>query len=169
MTPQVAATDASATAPAAADALDALDASRLAAYAEVHRQIQDHLDRMLSLAALVQAGGPDAAIQAEAGAIEAFFSGTARRHHADEERVLFPALLAGGDEERATTVSMLQQDHGWIDQNWGELGPLLSALAQGHHWVEPEELRHDVEVFRDLCTGHLALEDTLIPPPTRAS
>ena len=58
-----------------------------------------------------------------AGQIEAFFSSTSREHHAEEEAKVFPALLASGNTELATAVRTLQQDHGWIEENWLELAP----------------------------------------------
>jgi hypothetical protein len=133
----------------AAASLESLEAGR--------RQIQDWLDRLDALAERLQEEPLDGDLQAEAGAIEAFFSGTARRHPADEERSLFPSLLTSPDPARVAGARRLQQDHGWIEQNWNEMGPRLRALSEGNHWVEPEEFLHDAAVFRDLWAEHLAL------------
>jgi hypothetical protein len=65
-------------------------------------------------------------------------------------------------------VRTLQQDHGWIEENWIELAPQLRAIATGSHWFEPAELLHAVEVFHDLCLGHIALEESVIYPESKA-
>jgi hemerythrin-like domain-containing protein len=133
-----------------------------------HRQIRDHLDRLAALASRVQSEDLGEEIRAEACAIETFFSGVMRQHHRIEEAIVFPPLLDSGDAELVTTVLTLQQDHGWIEANLIELAPQLRAIAQGNHWVEPAEFLHNVEVFLELCYGHVALEEALIGPQARA-
>jgi hemerythrin-like domain-containing protein len=139
---------------------DALDAC--------HRQIHEHLAALTALAGHMQAAGVDGGVEEQAGAIEAFFSGTSRRHHADEEKTVFPPLLDSADAELVAAVRSLQQDHGWIEENWSELAPQLRAIASGYHWVDPAEFQHAVEVFVDLCEGHIALEESLIYPESKA-
>ena len=133
-----------------------------------HRQIRDHLDRFAALASQVQVEDLGAEIRAEARAIEAFFSASMRQHHRIEELFVFPPLLASDDAELVTLVRTLQQDHGWIEENWIELAPQLRAIAGGNHWVEPAEFLHGAEVFLELCYGHTALEEALIYPQARA-
>ncbi|MDL2338099.1 MAG: hemerythrin domain-containing protein [Pseudomonadota bacterium] len=133
-----------------------------------HRQMQIHLAELGSLARHIEAAGLDSVAAQQAAAIEAFFSTTSRQHHADEERQVFPPLLAGGEAELVTAVRTLQQDHGWIEENWIQLAPQLRALASGNGWVDPAEFQHDVEVFLDLVGGHIALEETLIYPASKA-
>lgn len=133
-----------------------------------HRQIQLHLADLTALALHVQSSGADADVEKRAGVIERFFSDTSRQHHAEEERAVFPPLLASSDADLVTAVKVLQQDHGWIEENWIELAPQLRALATGGHWVDPAEFQHAVDVFVGLCTGHIALEESLIYPESKA-
>ena len=77
-------------------------------------------------------------------------------------------MLAGLDLDLVAKVRSLQQDHGWIEENWIELSPQLSAVASGNNWFDLAELKHGVEVFAELCRTHLAVEDTLVYPMTRA-
>jgi iron-sulfur cluster repair protein YtfE (RIC family) len=133
-----------------------------------HHQVHDHLDRLAVLASRLETEDPGAEIRAEAGAIEAFFSGSMRQHHLLEESGVFPQLLASDDAELVTAVRTLQQDHGWIEQNWLELAPQLRAIAQGNHWIDPAEFMHGAEVFLELCYGHTALEEVLVYPQARA-
>lgn len=143
--------------PAVFEALDAC-----------HRATHDHLNDLAALARHIELHGVDAQAQRLAGTIEAFFSNTSREHHAEEERTVFPPLLAGGNPELAAAVRSLQQDHGWIEENWIELAPQLRAIASGINWVDAAELQHAVEVFLELSLGHIALEETLIYPESKA-
>ncbi|MFT3665638.1 hemerythrin domain-containing protein [Piscinibacter sp.] len=138
------------------------------ALAACHRQIAAHLERLGALLEHLAERGVDAHARHEARAIEAFFSSTSQRHHADEEAQVFPALLASSDEALVATVRMLQQDHGWIEEDWLALAPQLSAIAAGHDWHDPAELRHGVEVFLELYREHLALEESLVYPEAKA-
>lgn len=133
-----------------------------------HQQIQQHLNELAALAQQIEALGVDAKAQQQAGVIESFFSGTSRQHHAEEEKTVFPPLLASGNAELTTAVQTLQQDHGWIEENWIELAPQLRAIASGNNWFDPAEFQHDVEVFLALCRDHIALEEALIYPESKA-
>lgn len=133
-----------------------------------HRQIQQHLLQLARLARHVVDHGIDDSVREQALAVEAFFSGTSRQHHAEEETKVFPALLASGNAELAAAVRSLQQDHGWIEENWIELAPRLRAVASGNGWIDEIELLNYVEVFLDLMNGHIALEETLIYPESKA-
>jgi iron-sulfur cluster repair protein YtfE (RIC family) len=145
------------------------DLARMDSY---HRQVRDHLDRLAALATRVEAESMDAETRAEAGAIESFFSESMREHHRVEELFVFPPLLDSGDADVVTGVRTLQQDHGWMEQNWIEIAPQLRAIAQGNHWIDPSEFMHGVEVFLELCYGHTALEELLLhahaPAPAQA-
>lgn len=145
------------TEPAPFEALDAC-----------HRQILTHLQALSKLAQRIETTGVDADVQHQAGAIETFFSGTSRDHHLQEEKSVFPALLASGDPALTAAVRSLQQDHGWIEENWIELAPQLSAIASGNNWPDAAEFQHGVQVFVELCTGHIALEETVVYPESRA-
>jgi hemerythrin-like domain-containing protein len=143
--------------PASFEALDAC-----------HQQILAHLDILAELAKHIEVAGADAKAQHQAGAIEAFFSGTSRQHHAEEEKTVFPPLLASGNADLTAAVCTLQQDHGWIEENWIELAPQLRAIASGNNWLDVAEFQHYVEVFLQLCRGHIALEETLVYPESKA-
>jgi len=133
-----------------------------------HQQIHVHLAELATLAQHIEANGVDAAAQHQAAAIETFFSGTSRAHHAEEEKNVFPPLLQSGNAELVAAVRTLQQDHGWIEENWIEIAPRLRAMATGSNWVDPAEFQQYVEVFLTLCHGHIALEETLIYPESKA-
>jgi len=143
-----------------ADTFKALDAC--------HQQIQEHLAELASLLAQLEANDDSAQCRQKAKTIEAFFSSTSRAHHAEEEKAVFPNLLLSDNAELVQAVRLLQQDHGWIEQNWLELAPMLRAISLGEDWVDMAELRHAIEVFLSLCRDHIALEETLIYPEAKA-
>ena len=149
------------TAPLESVNFEALDAC--------HQQIVGHLNRLAELIQTIETSDLDEHARQEAGAIEAFFSQTSRAHHAEEERAVFPPLLAGNNAEMVAAIRGLQQDHGWIEENWIELAPQLSAIALGNNWLDAAEFRHYAEVFLELCREHIALEESLIYPESKAT
>jgi hemerythrin-like domain-containing protein len=108
--------------------------------------------------------GLDDLAQRNAKIIMAFFSGPGRQHHADEEHNVFPLLLAGGDAELIGHVHRLQQDHGWIEEDWHELSPQIEAIAGGYNWYDLPMLRAALPIFTALYHDHIALEESLIYP-----
>jgi hemerythrin-like domain-containing protein len=133
-----------------------------------HQQIAEHLERLDALVEHLVSQGVDAHAQSEARAIEAFFTETSQRHHLDEETKVFPPLLSSPDEALVATVRMLQQDHGWIEEDWLALAPQLRAIAAGYNWYDPDELRHGIGVFLELCREHIQLEESIIYPQAKA-
>lgn len=147
---------------AAAPALPPLD--RLD---RTHHDMVDQLAALVQLMAHLEAQGVDAAARQSAKALCKFFSETARSHHADEETLVFPALIRQGDPALIAHVLRLQQDHGWLEEDWLELSPQLQAVAEGYSWYELDGLRQAVEVFTGLYQEHIALEESLIYPEAR--
>lgn len=133
-----------------------------------HRQIAEHLGRLDALVDHLVSQGVDAHAQTEARSIESFFTETSQRHHLDEEAKVFPPLLASSDEALVATVRMLQQDHGWIEEDWLAIAPQLRAIAAGYSWYDPDELRHGIGVFLELCREHIQLEESIIYPQAKA-
>lgn len=142
-----------------ADQFKALDAC--------HQQIHEHLAELANLMEQMEANSDSADCRQKAKTIEAFFSETSREHHAEEERNVFPNLLLSDKPDLVQAVRTLQQDHGWIEQNWLELAPMLRAIALGEDWVDMAELSHNAEVFLSLCHDHIVLEETLIYPEAK--
>ena len=145
---------------AAAQPFKALDAC--------HLQIQKHLAELRRMAKHMETQGLNQADRKLAGEIEGFFSSTSREHHEQEEKHVFPSLLASGTEEIKAAVRSLQQDHGFIEENWIELAPQLRAISEGNDWFHSEEFQHNVSTFLELLDGHIALEETMIYPESKA-
>ena len=121
-------------------------------------------DRLLTQ--LHDEGLSDAAGQS-ARDILAFFNGPGRDHHAMEEKQVFPGLLVTGDADMVHHVRRLQQDHGWLEEDWRELAPQIEAIAAGYNWYDLPLLRVALPVFAALYHEHIALEESLIYPAAK--
>jgi len=139
--------------------LDALD--------KTHRQVMVVLGELHQLIEHLDSAGVDTAARKMAQDICKFFAGSARQHHADEERVVFPGLLKSPDATLVQHVLRLQQDHGWLEEDWLELEPQLQAVAEGYSWYDLDTLRAALPIFEDLYRDHIALEESLIYPEAR--
>jgi hemerythrin-like domain-containing protein len=132
-----------------------------------HHEILRTLARMHLLAEKLEARGTDQGMRKLASDICRFFDDTARPHHAAEEQLVFPSLLASGDAELVQHVERLQQDHGWLEEDWRELSPHLQAIAGGQNWYDLDLLRAAIPLFSDLYHEHIALEETIVYPASR--
>ena len=133
-----------------------------------HRQTVLTLGKLAALISRLTKNGPDEEARAIANEVVEHFSTAARQHHEDEERHVFPKLIASADAETVQAILRLQQDHNWIEEDWMELSPHLEAVASGQSWYDLDLLREGAEVFTALLHSHVALEESLIYPQARA-
>lgn len=132
-----------------------------------HRQTMLMLDKLALLLAHLEKGSPDEQARTMATEIVGFFSTTARQHHEDEERHIFPKMLDSSDPDIVQAVLRLQQDHHWLEEDWIEISPQLDAVANGQSWYDIDILRESIEIFAALSHEHVALEETRIYPKAR--
>jgi hemerythrin-like domain-containing protein len=140
-------------------ALDALDAE--------HRQVMTTLAELAQVIELLGSEGVTSKTREAASHVCRFFSTHARAHHAAEERLIFPSLLKNSDATLVQHVMRLQQDHGWLEEDWLEIEPQLQAVANGYSWYDIDTLRAALPIFEQLYRDHIALEDSLIYPEAR--
>jgi len=133
-----------------------------------HREVLERLEAFEQLLQHVDDNGPDATAQASAAQILSFFGGAGRQHHADEESLVFPRLLASGDADLVQHVLRLQQDHGWIEEDWRLLLPQMEAISTGYNWYDLPMLRLALPLFAALYRDHIALEETVVYPAAQA-
>jgi hemerythrin-like domain-containing protein len=134
---------------------------------QTHREALQMLKAFDELLAHLNDNGPDEIAQASAQRIIAFFNGPGRTHHADEEKLVFPPLLGSTDVELVQHVRRLQQDHGWLEEDWRELSPQVEAIAKGYNWYDLAMLRLALPVFTALYNEHIALEESLVYPEAK--
>ena len=132
-----------------------------------HQDIQDHVRQLHGLVDAIESDGLNAATRALARRVLNYFNTEARQHHLDEEKHVFPALLASNQEEILQVTHRLIQDHGWLEENWIQIAPSLEAAANGNLWFDPAELRHALDVFEALYLDHILLEESLAYPEAK--
>jgi len=132
-----------------------------------HLEVMRTLERLQQWVEQLDPQRVDDAMRATADEICKFFDGHAREHHAAEEQHVFPSLLASGDAVLVQHVRHLQQDHGWLEEDWLELQPQLRAVVEGYNWYDPDFLRAAVPVFTELYRDHIALEENIVYPESR--
>lgn len=132
-------------------------------FSECHAGIVSHLKELDKLPALLEP-----AMQARKIAAEAvrFFRSAVFEHHTEEERELFPAVLANANpgEERdkvKVIVDRLVREHRHLESVWSKLEPELQAVATGGH------AEVDVAALELLVTNYQAHakyeEDSFLP------
>jgi hemerythrin-like domain-containing protein len=135
---------------------------------DCHRQTLAALDTLNALVARLASEGHNEHVRAMARQVVRFFGTTAREHHEDEERHVFPKALASGDAYVVQSVLRLQQDHSWLEEDWLQLSAHLNALAAGQSLWDLDFLREATEVFTALSHDHMALEESCVYPQARA-
>lgn len=157
------------TAPCAADAAPAARAGMFSFLDHSHQEIQRMLLGLQDVVQAMDMDGLTPEVRGHARALLAWFNSHAREHHVDEERHVFPALLTSHDVALRTVAERLMQDHCWLEEDWLQIAPSLSAAADGFQWFDLDVLRHAVEVFSQLYVDHIVLEESVAYPQARRS
>lgn len=119
--------------------------------------------------------GWDAEVAQAAGDVIRYFDQAAPRHHEDEERHIFPCILAAPDHAHLhELVARLQQEHHDMETVWTHARPVLWRIA---HWSDdgqPNPSAHwqalgEQEIailkqFGKLYDDHIPDEDNMIYP-----
>ena len=132
-----------------------------------HQDIQSQIKLLHALVDAIECSGLNQANRAQARRVLDYFNGEARQHHLDEEKHIFPALLASQNPEVVQATEHLIQDHGWLEENWIQIAPSLEAATGGNLWFDTMELRHALEVFEALYLDHIILEESIAYPEAK--
>ncbi|WP_374676413.1 hemerythrin domain-containing protein [Ideonella sp.] len=136
----------------------------MASLQRTHHDLLLAVDELQRLLRDIDEGGASLDRRAIVRSLIQFIDEHGRQHHAEEERSVFPGLLASADVDLVQHVRRLQQDHGWLEQDWLEMRPHLDAIAHGIGGVDMDALRQAAEVFAELYRDHIALEETIVYP-----
>ena len=139
-----------------------------AALDECHRRVLARVDELSGLVAAIEAGEINPAMRTLAASIAEFLGNDARRQHEDEERHVFPPLLASGNTDLVEAVLRLQQDHCWIEEDWFELEPHVQAIATGYGTCDTDTLKEGKAILAALYKEHIALGESIVYPEARA-
>ena len=132
--------------------------------AACHGRIRNQCSTLLRLRSHVAAQGADAEASRAARGVIRYFDTSARHHHEDEERDLFPALLesmAGSDPVciRELTDS-LADDHRELERLWGSVRGWLAAVEAG----KASPAAAEIDPFVSLYERHAAREEEELFP-----
>lgn len=141
-------------------------------FSQCHSGIISRLMVFGGLPTLLESALQESAAQAKHIAQEAlaFFRDAVHAHHAEEERDLFPLVMAEAapGAERAhiqSLVERLVQEHREVESSWAQLAPHLAKIANG----EPASLNaSDVETLVLDYAAHAAYEEAEFLPLCRA-
>ena len=102
-------------------------------FSQCHVGILSHLQSFAKLPALLE---PAAQARRIAESTLSFFREAVYEHHAEEEKELFPAVLAsanaGAERERVLAIiDKLTREHRQIEARWAKVEPELKAIAKG--------------------------------------
>ena len=133
-----------------------------------HERVHDRCALLQRLWQHMATHGADTQAQEAAANIVRYFDTAAPHHHEDEERHVFPLLLASGDAALVQCVRTLQQQHEEMARNWQALRPVLLAVQQGQ---TPDLAAHRalIDRFVALYDAHIALEEDLAFPAGQAA
>ena len=137
-----------------------------------HERVQRTLSLLQRLQAHVAQQGADAqAIQA-ARDIVRYFEQAAPQHHLDEERHVFPQVLALGDPVLTQAVHRLQRDHVEMEATWAQVRAELQRLIDAQEPVNEAWLARTRDLFSHfvhLYERHIPDEEQLVFPASERS
>lgn len=134
-----------------------------------HDRVRRSLDLLARLIVHVDRHGHDEQSRSAARDVLRYFDLAAPHHHEDEERHVFPRLLASGDDRLVQTVQRLRADHERMVRCWSDLRPALAAWAEvGAQGPADARMRALAETFQALYAGHLPIEEGLVFPAARS-
>lgn len=141
-------------------------------YSQCHSGIISQLMVFGGLPTLLESALQESVAQAKhiaQGAL-VFFRDAVHAHHAEEERDLFPVVMAeaapGAEQAHIQSiVERLVQEHRAVESSWAQLAPHLAKIANG----EPASLSaSDVETLVLDYAAHAAYEEAEFLPLCRA-
>ena len=134
----------------------------------------ERVERMLRLLGKIRehvaAHGADAHARDAARDVMRYFDQAGPHHHEDEERHVFPPLLAQRDPAVLAVVIRLKQDHREMAVQWARVRAALLALVEaGDRWAgfSADDLRL-FDAYDALYRRHLVDENGVVYPAARS-
>lgn len=134
--------------------------------AACHERVQRSLDLLRRLQDHLARHGADAQAREAARDVMRYFDIAAPKHHDDEERHVFPALLAADAKRHTALVQRLLEDHQRMGTVWPHARAALQAVADGQ-WTGEAAALQAWAAFADLYGPHIEAEEALAYPAAR--
>lgn len=137
--------------------------------AACHERVQRSLALLEKLVGHIERRGHDGQSRGAAADVLRYFDLAAPLHHEDEEKHVFPPLLAHGDARLRAAVRTLQDEHRAMADAWAAARPFLLAwTAADSAGPVSAPARAALTRFAGLYAGHIATEEGLVYPAARA-
>ncbi len=133
-----------------------------------HERVQRTLGLLARLRAHVRDNGVDDAARQAARDVLRYFDIAAPLHHEDEERHVFPLLLAQGAPGVQALVAQLQQDHIRMTADWAAARLGLQAAADGNVTAFSASDEAAFSRFAEGYDAHIAAEEKTAYPAASA-
>jgi hemerythrin-like domain-containing protein len=137
-----------------------------------HERVQRMLRLLTKLQQHAQTHGWSQPIGQAAADVMRYFDQAAPHHHADEERHLFPLLLAGSNPALHAVVQRLQQDHRDMETSWTQTRAVLASVCQPQPagWTDftPAD-KAVLHQFAGLYQRHIEDEEGIVYPAAQAA
>jgi hemerythrin-like domain-containing protein len=130
-----------------------------------HERVERMLRLLERLAVHLRDQGCDVSARQAAQDVMRYFDLAGPAHHEDEERHLFPALLADGSAEQKALVQRLQRDHHTMVQEWAAVRADLLKVSHGS-WT-PARTGDEAprwQAFAALYRSHVEAEESQAYP-----
>jgi hemerythrin-like domain-containing protein len=134
--------------------------------AACHERVQRMLDLLQRLRAHLAATGCDEQAQQAARDVMRYFDLAAPAHHEDEERHVFPPLLAAG--LWVETVQRLQREHLEMASVWQAARAVLQRVADGASQTLDAADEEVLERYLRLYDWHVVAENEIAFPAAAA-
>ena len=127
-----------------------------------HERVERMLRLLQRLRAHLAAMGCDAQAKQAAVDVMRYFDIAAPAHHEDEERHVFPPLIAAGLQ--LETIERLQREHVEMSALWPRVRAVLQTVADGR-WAGFSSIDEGLlEHYTRLYDWHVAAENELVYP-----
>ncbi len=134
-----------------------------------HDRVRRSLDLLARLRSYLRDKGCDDSARQAARDVLRYFDMAAPLHHEDEERHVFPPLLAQtGDAPLLALVRQLQRDHVQMAERWAAARGALQAMGDGQLQAFTPAHGAALDDFAACYADHLRHEDESIYPAARA-
>jgi hemerythrin-like domain-containing protein len=137
--------------------------------AACHERVERMLRLMERLAGHLRDQGCDRNARQAAQDVMRYFDLAGPAHHEDEERHVFPPLLARGSPDMQAVVRRLQRDHHAMAHEWAAVRADLCRVAHGS-WTRARagEEAQRWQAFAALYRSHVEVEESQVYPAAQA-
>ena len=133
-----------------------------------HERVERTLALLVKLCRYLDDHACDDSARQAARDVLRYFDMAAPHHHEDEERHIFPLLLAEGTPDVVACVQQLQHDHQQMTVHWQDARARLQALADGDRSAFTAEDEAAFTRFAEGYAAHIASEEQVVYPAARA-